>query len=810
MDTKSSSPSIAASQRGYLAEILLVSFAALLLEISYTRIVSFKLFYYYTYLTIGLALLGIGCGGVIVAVSGRIRRADTDTVLIWSALAGAASVPIGYLVIAWTSIDTLAIWEYHPRATVSNILRLLLICLALFAAFLPIGVMIATLFARGTDRIGRLYFADLLGAGLACAVVVFLLNYLGPPAIILLAGVILAVVALRLAVRRSTPALSMATVLAVVLGIGVIAPGILPEQRADTTKTFRDTEVIYSKWSALFRVDVEEASPDVRVLLHDGLHGSAIFRFNGDASTLSRYDNDERSLPFAALGDAPEDVLIIGAAGGNEILASLYFDAGHIDAIELNPVTYSLVTDKYADFAGHLADNPKVNYVRGEGRSFLARQDEKYDLIWYPSPDSYSANAATAGAFVLSESYLYTTEAAVESLEHLAPNGIIAWHYGEFDYDARPNRTLRYVNTARKALRETGVEDTSRNVMISTAPTTVGGSTLSTVLVKATPFTDEEVDRFVSGLAAVPGATLRFAPGHFPETNLLSGLLNTPHDELDTWSRTYDYDVGSITDDGPFFWHFTPFRDVISGFDRAIDRDEVENPVGERVLLLLLAVAVLFAAVFLLLPFMAIRATWSALPRKKGSAVYFASLGFGFIFFEIVLIQRLTLFLGYPTYSLTVTLASILLFTGVGAFFSARLEPRRIIPYLLVAIIALTLFFQFALPEITDALLGWPLAARIALVFVVLAPLGVCLGMFMPLGLGAVAHLTEYSREYVAWGWAVNGFSSVIGSVLSTILAMIFGFRGVLFFALIAYVIALGALRRLLADTAVPAIAGTP
>jgi len=195
MTTNRTSSPAGAPSRAYLVEIFLVSFAALLLEISYTRVVSFKLFYYYTYLTIGLALLGIGCGGVIVAISGRLRRAGTDTVLIWSALIGAVSVPVGYFIIALTTIDTLSIWEYHARATFSNILRLLFICLALFAAFLPIGVIIATLFARGTEQINRLYFADLLGAGIACLIVVFLLNHIGPPAAIMLA-----------AVQSSTPA----------------------------------------------------------------------------------------------------------------------------------------------------------------------------------------------------------------------------------------------------------------------------------------------------------------------------------------------------------------------------------------------------------------------------------------------------------------------------------------------------------------------------------------------------------------------------------------------------------------------------
>ena len=87
------------------------------------------------------------------------------------------------------------------------------------------------------------------------------------------------------------------------------------------------------------------------------------------------------------------------------------------------------------------------------------------------------------------------------------------------------------------------------------------------------------------------------------------------------------------------------------------------------------------------------------------------------------------------------------------------------------------------------------------LAFLVLAPLGICLGTFMPLGLGAVAELTDFPREYVAWGWAVNGFASVVGAVLTTILAMTFGFRTVLFLALAAYAVALLTLRGLLRTT---------
>ena len=179
--------------------------------------------------------------------------------------------------------------------------------------------------------------------------------------------------------------------------------------------------------------------------------------------------------------------------------------------------------------------------------------------------------------------------------------------------------------------------------------------------------------------------------------------------------------------------------------------------------------------------------------------VYFAALGFGFMFFEITLIQRLILFLGYPTYSLTVTLASLLVFTGVGALLSARFKGHieQLTKVMAGVVVLLGLAYLFLLPILTDALLSSPLVLRVLVTFVVLAPLGIFLGMFMPLGLGAVAALTNHEEEYVAWGWAVNGFASVIGSVLTTIIAMSFGFNVVLALAVVTYLVALAVLRRL-------------
>jgi spermidine synthase len=790
----------AGQERGYHLEIFLICFASLLLEISYTRIVSFKLFYYYTYLVIGLALLGIGCGSVVTAISPRLKRARTDTIMMLGCLLGAVSVIVGYLVVSRVPIASLAIWDYGTRDSLWNLAMLVVICLALFASFVWVGVMISTLFGRKTEGIGKLYFADLVGAGLACAVVVALISTIGPPRTVALAGAILAAVGVLVAVRLRSRLVPVGGVLVVGLAVCVLFSGVLPDVRTDDDKADAD-DYDLGGWSPIFRVDTA-LLPNGLLLVHDGLLGSVIKPWDGDIDSLGdefyNFDHDPRAYPFEVLGDAPERVMIIGAAGGHEVLASLYFEAENIDAIELNPLTYDLVTDEHAELGGHLAEQPGVNYVHGDGRSFLARSDDSFDLIWYPAPDSYSAtNAATAGAFVLSESYLYTRETIEESLDHLADDGIIATQFGELDFANKPNRTTRYVSTVRAALEDSGVEDPGRHVLVATSGSG-GRSVLSTVLVKATPFTDEEVAAFTGKGPDIEGDTLQYAPGA-PQDNSVTRSLTLPADEQREFLDSYPYDVDAISDDGPFFWHFARFGTVLRDFGDPITRADPEDSIGERVILLLVAIAAILAAVFLLLPFVTMRKVWSSLPRKATSWLYFTALGLGFLFFEIALIQRLILFLGYPTYSLTVTLASLLVFTGVGALSSTRFKGRidQATKVLAPLVVVLGLAYLFALPLLTDALLTAPLAVRVVVAFVVLAPLGFLLGMFMPLGLGAVAGLTSHSEEYVAWGWAVNGFASVIGSVLTTIIAMVFGFNAVLALAMVVYLVALVALRRL-------------
>ncbi len=801
MDDRGIPPAVGvdSGERSHHVEIFAISMAALLLEIAYTRVISFKLFYYYTYFVIGLALLGLGCGAVLITVSNRLRRAPTESILRAGLLGGAVTVAVGYVVTCRTPVSTLDIWEYGTLTSLKNLGALSLVCFAIFSAFTVVGVMIAAILGRDAGRVGGLYFADLAGGALACLLAVPLLDSIGAPATVFAGGAAMALTGAWVSWRTERSRLvPVGVLLALVVGAPMVMPDRLPEVRVDALKTQIDI-TDHTEWDAVFRVDAVDFG-DRMLLFHDSLLGSGIYRWDGDVASLGRYDTDERSIPFRVAPE-PARVLIIGAAGGNEVLASLHFGAGHVDAVELNPVTHSLVDDRFADYAGHLAQRPEVSWRQGDGRSFLGRTDNRYEMIWYPAPDSYAAtNAATSGAFVLSESYLYTVEAIQDSLEHLRSDGVLVAQFGEQNFTAKPNRTSRYVSTARAALKEFGVEDPSGHVVLLTSPYQGSVYRNATVLVKPTPFTEREVADIRDQADTVPGTTVEYVPGTPEDANSIAAILTRSDDDLEAWYDDYSYDVRPVTDDGPFFWHFARFGDVVADIGEPIDRVDYEDTTGERVLLLLLVLAIVLGALLLLAPFFAVRSIWVGLPAKGRSAAYFGALGLGFMLFEVTLIQRLTLFLGFPTYSLTVTLASLLVFTGVGAALSPRTgrRPEIALPALAVAITALAAFYRFGLTPLTEAVFDVGLPLRVLITFLALAPLGLCLGTFMPLGLSKVASLTDHPAEYVAWGWAVNAFASVVGATLTTVLAMSFGFDVVLALALAAYLVALAVLRGLL------------
>ncbi len=775
----------------------MVGFVGLTLEIAYTRIVSFKLFYYYTYFVIGLALLGFGAAATVVALSDRLRRREVlDTVRVLAPTVAFLGV-VSYLLVARMPTDVNEIWTSASIGRAGfEFLVVIVLALALTSVFFGLGLVISLLIVVDSADVRRLYFWDLAGAALGCLVAVPLQRTIGPPAMVLLSLVAFAGLGLAIAIRRGHGAALAGAGLALTAVAAFFTNNY--DVRTDDTKTLKLSDHSEGDWGAVFRVDAVDLG-DLQILHHDGLWGSSIWRYDGTRDTTARFDTDDRQIPWAALGRTPERILIIGAAGGNEIQAALTYGVGQVDAVELNPVTHHLLTDTFAEYSGNIANLPNVNYVQGDGRTFLARSSDDYDLIWFVAPDSYAAsNAATSGAFVLSESYLYTREMIETAFDHLQPDGLMVAQFGDFDFDTRPTRTARYLVTARDAVGDRlGAFDDHVVLVVEQAPEEI--SRVSTIALSPSAIDDAAVDRVIDAIGNVPGARAVHLPGgRGTEEGITADLIDSDDATVDQLVADYQFDISSIDDDRPFFWHFTPFSDVLTNFSRGMEDSEIA--IGERLLLMLLVVAVIVAAILLALPFLVTRKTGvdrpPPVPDRWRLLVYFAALGLGFMVIEISMIQRFSLLLGYPTLSLSVSLFTLLIATALGARWSAWVQGdiRRRLVMTVAAMWVITSAYLLISDAVTEHVLAWSQAGRIALVMVMLFPIGVMLGMFLPTGIDKARELAGVAGadtgRVVAWCWAVNGFFSVIGSTSTTMLSMTFGFDRTMVIGLVLYAVA--------------------
>jgi len=256
----------------------------------------------------------------------------------------------------------------------------------------------------------------------------------------------------------------------------------------------------------------------------------------------------------------------------------------------------------------------------------------------------------------------------------------------------------------------------------------------------------------------------------------------------------YPFDVRPATDDAPFFFNFYKWSGLLRGGRRA-GADGAFNyhsdfPIGHFVLGISMLQILALAALLIFLPLRKLRASGVRTPGTGRIFLYFAALGLGFMLFEIALMQKLVIFLGHPTYALSVVLTSLLASAGLGSLWSGRIQQVRrehlmmMLVGVLVAVAINLMFVNFLIPH----LLGLSLWLRVLVVIVILVPTGFVLGMPFPSGIRVVEQTCPH---LIPWGWAINAFFSVFGSIFCIVLSMAIGFSNVFYVAAVVYVIGL-------------------
>jgi len=750
------------------AGVFLVSLATLVLELTLTRLFSATMFYHFAFLAISLALFGSGASGVFVYL---LRpRLDGGRAASWMAL--------GCALFAATSAVALLVVLAHPLSPNNPGLRTLASLAWIYGAsalpFFFSGCVITLAITAWAREINRLYLFDMAGAATGCLLLVPALGALGAIDTVLLVAVLAALGGWLLSDRRF---LLVATGLAVALLAWNRASPVIELSEA---KGLSEAPVVFSRWNSFSRVTVTRtADPDRMLLFIDADAATIIHR---DASDLRRHARERDRIEALGYHTGGRDrVLIIGPGAGVDVIVARLHGARDVTAVEVNPLVARDVmsSEPFRSFSGRLYEQPGVRLVVDEGRSFLRRSNERYDLIVGTMVDTWAATAA--GAFALTENNLYTVEAFSDYLARLAPGGVLSitrWH------QTPPDQLLRLVSLGRVALAARGVTDARQHFIIVRGPSDGQPLTTATVLLKAQPWRAEQVAG-AEAFAERLGLEVLYTPRTRP-ANDLTRLVEAPDPEA-VWSA-FPSDISPPSDNRPFFFQSARPGQVLS--KRWTRGEWRRTNLGMIVLFGLVAISFLVVVVFILGPLLLARQRLAATRGRLPFLLYFGVLGTGFIVVEVVLVQKCVLFLGHPAYALTVVLFAVLLWSALGSLLAARFPDAslpRTLRFVLLAVAGLVVLQVMTLAPIFYGLVHLATPWRILITVIVLAPLGLALGMPMPTGIRLLA---ARAPELIPWAWGVNGAASVLGSVAAVAFAMRWGFDQALLTAAALYVAA--------------------
>ncbi|HTM04383.1 MAG TPA: hypothetical protein VL173_12810 [Vicinamibacterales bacterium] len=760
--------------RAVLGGIAAVSAALLMTELALTRIFSVTMYYHFAFLAISIALFGLSASGVFVFVS---RRALADVGTRELLTVGGLLHGIATLVALACLVRIRVGLNYSP----ANLALMLAIYGLAALPFFTGGTIVSLAFARLTDRINVLYAADLIGAATGCLLLIPLLNQLGAPGVVMTAAALGLAAAVSFALPGSRSRVAGVAVVIIGLPLAAQFAGLRPFDVADT-KGHEGDRVLFAKWNSFSRVAVYDRAhgdwslsptykgpkPQSLFMDIDSAASTPILKGTGRPEDAGYLRYELTALAYQ-LAERPGgfDALVIGPGGGRDLLSALVFGARHVDGVEINPIIVrDVMLDRFRDYSGNIYAQPRVSIHIEDGRSFVRRSSNRYAVIQASLVDTWAATAA--GAYTLTENSLYTREAFGEYIDHLTDDGVLTITRWVFD-------GLRLVSLAQEACAERGLDAASHLAIVRF-------DRVATFLLKKSPFTADEVHRLQS-LSTSLGFSILYAPGLPPPS-----VVDEPAEMRNSGTSTADYarlilardrgqfiasyplDVSATTDDRPFFFHTTRLRDQ---FQTAFGRSMLFGN-GLSALLTLFAISALLVLLFVVGPLI-VSGTRPG-PGWAPWLTYFAALGAGFMLLEVAVLQRFVLLLGHPVYSLTVTLFSLLLGTGLGSLLSRRVEHHRVKTVTiraLIAIVFVTAAAVIALPLLIDLAIPWTLTIRIVTAVLILLPLGVLLGMALP---GGMRLLSTANPDIVAWSWGINGAFSVVGATLAVFIAMNWGF----------------------------------
>ena len=772
--------------------LFLATLATLLVETLNARLLSVLTWYHLSFFAVSLAMLGMAGGAVHVFLRpDKYGPARAPQALARVTLAFALSIPLSHLVtlvVPFTPVDGLSMMEILPVAVFTIVLAV---------PFILSGVLVTIALTRAGGPVGKVYAWDLVGAALGCLLVIVLLEQLNLTSAFFVAGVAAALAAWFFHKgaglgRRWQP---------LALGVGLV---VLAIGNAGSSQWF---EVIYPKnrelwlqqdanavarWNSHSYVMVHRPGESqafmwgpaegadrfrttIAWLVIDGEAGSPITQWDGRSESLDWVSYDVTTLPYFIRQGG--DVAIIGVGGGRDVLGAIWADSRSIVGIEVNRIILDLHEDSHRTFS-NIATQPHVTLVHDDGRAYLTRTDDQFDVIQISLVDTWASTGA--GAFSLSENGLYTLDAWRVFLDRLEPGGVLSvsrW----FDPD-NVSETSRLVSLGIGALIEHGVDRPADHLVLAVR------ERVATLMLSTTPFSEADRAKLEEAEAS-RGYRLAVSPWRPAAGGPVIDRIASSRSMDELLAATADpiFDYRPPTDARPYYFNMLKPAALLSDAPIATDGALGGNLRATLLLVVLLGVTTALVALVTVVPLAT--AGRPAMPTGRFilSMGYFAIIGFAFMLIQIGFLQRFAIYLGHPTYTLSIVLFSMLLAAGTGSVLSERLSVGGRGRYLLVPVLigAALVVTALVLPRVIGGTIAASLPVRSAIVLAFTAPVALLLGFCFPIG----ARLVAGTPALTAWAWGINGAFGVLASILAVALSIWVGIEANFWMAAVLYLL---------------------
>ncbi len=774
------------------------SAAIIAFQLALMQLISIVQWHHFAYMIISIAMLGFGASGTLLALAREklLRMSDWLVPLLMTAS--------GLFMMVAFHITRLDIFQFDVYLLFLERSQLPILAANYIIFFIPFfagALAIGIIFIKYAEKIGTYYFSNLIGSGIGGILVLFLFGNIFPQQIPPLVGMLSVAAGVMCMPRKNRVwHLGLAFFAVLVAVVFVRQPGHIPISQYKSlaqTLNLPEAEVIHSEPDIHGMIDVA-ASPSLRfapalslsftgevpvkknIFVDANFYGVIPIFEKGQSSHILDYTTQK--LPWVA--GRRNRILIINAGEGAPLAHAFSHDPHYVDAVIPNAGVVSLMQDRYAVASGKLFLHEDLDIHTLEARNYLASiEKEAYDLIALPQQDVFGG---TAGINALQENYTMTLESFELMWEHLSPDGVIsvsAWT----DYPSRTN--LKILATLVNTLRNKGIGEPQQHIAAIRSWGTI------TFIMKKTPLESQEISKireFANQMYFDPLLLPDIQPEERQRYNSIEddaffSYIDRIIDGDEDFLESYGFMIHPATDDKPYFSQFLKLQNIrkLSGM---FGSDQVPFlELGYLVVVVTLVQSTLLALLFIILPLLRLRKSRQG---KSGTFLYFGALGVGYMFVEIILIQRFVLYFGHPVYALSAVISTMLIASGAGSLTSGRIPAVPASPARIGTIITLMLvFYTFFLTPILQGTIASPIPVKIIISLLLIGIPSFFKGMMFPLG---IRYLSGYDASQTPWAWGINGSFSVISTSLAMLIAVEKGFMAVMTVAVVCYALALG------------------